>query len=60
MLKELDSNALVKANELQVEVEKLGYFNNLDNFMNNINDFDFDKAIEYLELLKEDIQKNKR
>ncbi|MDD3055266.1 MAG: response regulator [Aliarcobacter sp.] len=60
LLKELDSNALVKANELQVEVEKLGYFNNLDNFMNNINDFDFDKAIEYLELLKEDIQKNKR
>ncbi|MDD2290811.1 MAG: transporter substrate-binding domain-containing protein [Aliarcobacter sp.] len=55
LLKELDSDALIKANELQVEIEKLAYFNELDNFINYVNDFDFDKANEYLKLLKEKV-----
>jgi PAS domain S-box-containing protein len=55
LLNELDSNALIKANELQIEVEKMGYFNELDNFINYVNDFDFDKADEYLKLLKEKV-----
>ncbi|MDZ7819299.1 MAG: transporter substrate-binding domain-containing protein [Aliarcobacter sp.] len=57
LLNELDSNALIKANELQIEVEKIGYFNELDNFINYVNDFDFDKADEYLKLLREKILK---
>ena len=56
LLKELDSNALIKANELQIEVEKIGYFNELDNFINYVNDFDFDKADEYLKLLRKELQ----
>uniref|UniRef100_UPI0040475A82 response regulator n=1 Tax=Aliarcobacter sp. TaxID=2321116 RepID=UPI0040475A82 len=56
LLKELDSNAIIKANELQIEVEKLGHFNSLYNLMNNISDFDFDKAIVGLKLLKEEIE----
>ena len=55
LLEELDSDALIKANELQVEIEKLAYFNELDNFMNYVNDFDFDKASEYLKLLKQKV-----
>lgn len=55
LLKELDADALIKANELQVEIEKLAYFNELDNFINYVNDFDFDKANEYLKLLKEKV-----
>ena len=55
LLKELDSDALIKANELQVEIEKLAYFNELDNFINYVNEFDFDKADEYLKLLKEKV-----
>ena len=52
LLNELDSDALIKANELQVELEKVAYFDELDNFINYVNDFDFDKANEYLEFLK--------
>lgn len=58
LLNELDSDALIKANELQVELEKIAYFDELDNFMNYVNDFDFDKASEYLKLLREKIPKN--
>ena len=57
LLNELDSDALIKANELQVELEKIAYFDELDNFMNYVNDFDFDKADEYLKLLREKILK---
>ena len=57
LLNELDSDALIKANELQVELEKIAYFDELDNFMNYVNDFDFDKADEYLKLLREKIPK---
>ena len=57
LLNELDSDALIKANELQVELGKIAYFEELDNFMNYVNDFDFDKASEYLKLLREKIPK---
>jgi len=57
LLNELDSDALIKANELQIELEKIAYFNELDNFMSSVNDFDFDKASEYLKLLREKIPK---
>ncbi|PUE63679.1 hypothetical protein B0174_09665 [Arcobacter caeni] len=60
LLNELDSNALIKANELHNELEKLEYLTHLDNFMNVVSDFDFDKASEYLKLLKNEVQKNKR
>ena len=57
LLNELDSDALIKANELQIELEKIAYFDELDNFMSSVNDFDFDKASEYLKLLREKIPK---
>ena len=57
LLNELDSDALIKANELQLELEKIAYFDELDNFMSSVNDFDFDKASEYLKLLMEKIPK---
>lgn len=57
LLNELDSDALIKANELQLELEKIAYFDELDNFMSSVNDFDFDKASEYLKLLREKIPK---
>ena len=56
LLNELDSDALIKANELQIELEKIAYFDELDNFMNYVNDFDFDKADEYLKFLRKELQ----
>ena len=57
LLNELDSDALIKANEIKIELEKIAYFDELDNFMSSVNDFDFDKASEYLKLLREKIPK---
>lgn len=59
LLNELDSDALIKANELQVELEKVAYFDELDNFINYVNDFDFDKANEYLGFLKKKFEEIK-
>ena len=56
LINEWDSDALKKANELQNELEKIAYFDELDNFMNYVNDFDFDKADEYLKFLRKELQ----
>ncbi len=55
LLDEIDSNAIVKAGEIEAYLEKYGYLDEVENLMNCINEFNFDKASEYLKILREKI-----
>ena len=52
LLDELDSDAIIKANELKNELSKTLHDEKLDRLMSSINNFDFDKASEILETIK--------
>ena len=53
LLNELDSNAISKANDLKNYLEKYNHLDELQNMINAIYEFDFDKANEYLKIVKE-------
>ena len=55
LLNDLDSNAVSKAKDLKNYLEKYHHFDELENMMNSINEFDFDKASEYLSLIRNKI-----
>jgi hypothetical protein len=55
LLDELDSNAITKASELEAYLGKYGYIEEVEILMNCINEFNFDKASEYLKILREKI-----
>ena len=55
LLNDLDSNAVSKAKDLKNYLEKYHHFDELENMMNSINEFDFDKANEYLSLIRNKI-----
>jgi polar amino acid transport system substrate-binding protein len=57
LLNELDSNAIAKASEIQTYLEKYGYLVEIENMMNCINEFDFDRASEHLKIVREKILK---
>ncbi len=52
LLDELDSDAIIKANELKNELSKTLHSEKLDRLMSSINNFDFDKASEILQTIK--------
>ena len=52
LLDELDSDAIIKANELKNELSKTLHDEKLDRLMSSINNFDFDKASEILQTIK--------
>ena len=53
LLNELDANAISKANDLKNYLEKYEHSDELQNMINCIHEFDFDKANEYLKIVKE-------
>lgn len=57
LLDEIDSNAIVKAGEIEAYLEKYGYLDEVENLMNCINEFNFDKASEYLKIIRDKILK---